>query len=158
MYFYQALNMSANLGNSATAQDQKVLVFISIPKKGKDKKCSNYCKIVLLSYANKVMVKILQARLQQYVNRELPDIQAGFRKGRGIRDQIANIHCIISKAMEFQKNICFCFIDCYILYGSQQTVENSSRDRLPDHLNCLLRNLQADQEATVRTGHGQCYG
>ena len=80
-------------------------------KKGNAKECSNYCTIALISHASKVMLKILQARLQQYVNRELPDVQAGFRKGRRTRDQIANIHCIIKKARESQKNIYFCFID-----------------------------------------------
>ena len=92
-------------------QDWKRSVFILIPKKGNAKKCSNYCIIALISHSSKVMLKILQARLQQYVNRELPDVQAGFRKGRGTRDQIANICCIIEKAREFQKNIYFCFID-----------------------------------------------
>ena len=86
-------------------------VFIPIPKKGNAKERSNYCTIGLISQASKVMLKILQARLQQYVNSELPDVQAGFRKGRGTRDQIANIHWIIEKAREFQKNIYFCFID-----------------------------------------------
>ena len=86
-------------------------VFIPVPKKGNAKECSNYCAIALISHASKVMLKILQARLQQYVNRELPDVQAGFREGRGTRDQIANIHWIIEKAREFQKNIYFCFID-----------------------------------------------
>ena len=105
-------------------QDWKRSVFIPIPKKGNAKECSNYCTIVLISHASKVMLKILQAKLQQYVNCELPDVQAGFRKGRGTRDQIANIHWIIKKAREFQKNIYFCFIDC----RSPQTVENSSRD------------------------------
>ena len=89
---------------------QKGLVFIPIPK-GSDKECSNYHTIAFISHSSKVMLKILQARLQQYVNHELPDIQAGFRKGRGTRDQIANIHWIIEKAREFQKNIYFCFID-----------------------------------------------
>ena len=86
-------------------------VFIPIPKKGNAKECSNYCTIVLISPASKVMLKILQARLQQYVNRELPDVQAGFRKDRGTRYQIVNIHWIIEKAREFQKNIILCFID-----------------------------------------------
>ena len=85
--------------------------FIPIPKKGAAKECSNYCTIALISHATKVMLNILQARLQQYVNCELPDVQAGFSKGRGTRDQIANIHWIIEKAREFQKNIYFCFID-----------------------------------------------
>ena len=91
-------------------QDWKRSVFIPIPKKGNAKECSNYCTIALISHASKVMLKILQARLQQYVNHELPDIQAGFRKGRGTRDQIANIRWIMEKAREFQKNIYFCFI------------------------------------------------
>ena len=86
-------------------------VFIPIPKKGNAKECSNYCTITIISHSSKVILKILQARLQQYVNRELPDVQAGVRQGRGTRDQIANIHWIIEKAREFQKNIYFCFID-----------------------------------------------
>ena len=92
-------------------QDWKRSVFIPIPKKGNAKECSNYCTIALISHASKVMLKILQARLQQYMNRELSDVQAGFRKGRGTRDQIANICWIMEKAREFQKNISFCFID-----------------------------------------------
>ena len=92
-------------------QDWKKSVFIPILKKGNAKECSNYRTIALISHTSKVVLKILQARLQQYVNRELPDVQAGFRKGRGTRDQIANIHWITEKAREFQKNIYFCFID-----------------------------------------------
>ena len=92
-------------------QDWKGSVFIPIPKKGNAKECSNYRTIALISHASKVMLKILQARLQQYLNCELPDVQAGFRTGRGTRDQIANIHWIIKKAREFQKHIYFCFID-----------------------------------------------
>ena len=88
-------------------QDWKRSVFIPVPKKGNAKECSTYCTIALISHASKVMLKILQARLQQYMNRELPDVQAGFRKGRGTTDQIANIHCIMEKAKDFQKNICF---------------------------------------------------
>ena len=113
-------------------------VFIPIPKKGNPKEYSNYCTIALISHASKVMLKVLQARLQQYVNCELPDVQAGFRKGRGTRDQIANIRWIIEKAREFQKNIYFCFIDyakAFFLCGSQRTVENCERDgntRPPD--------------------------
>ena len=102
--------MAANLENSAVAT-KKRSVFIPISKKGNAKEFSYYRTIVLISHASKVMLKILQARLQQYVNRELPDVQAGFRKGRGTRDQIANIRWIIEKAREFQKNIYFCFID-----------------------------------------------
>ena len=92
-------------------QDWKKSVFISIPKKGNAKECSNYHRIALISHASKVMLKILQARLQQYINCKIPDVQAGFRKGKGTRDQIANIRWIIEKAREFQKNIYFCFID-----------------------------------------------
>ena len=91
-------------------QDWKMSVFILIPKKGNAKECSNYHTTALISHASKIMLKILQARLQQYVNRELPDVQAGFRKRRGTRDQIANIRWIVEKAREFQKNIYFCFI------------------------------------------------
>ena len=92
-------------------QDWTRAVFFPIPKKGNAKKCSNYCTFALISHASKVMLKILQARLQQCINRELPDVQAGFRKGRGTRDQIANILWIMEKAREFQKNIYCCFID-----------------------------------------------
>ena len=102
--------MPANLENSAVATGLERSVFIPIPKKSKAKECSNYSTIALISHASKVMLKILQARLQQYMNCELPDVQAGFRKGRGTRNQIANICCIIEKAIEFQKNIYFCFI------------------------------------------------
>ena len=98
--------MPANLENSAVATGQEKVSFHSSPKE-----CPNYYTIALISHASKVMLKILQARLQQLVNRELPDVQAGFRKGRGTRDQTANIGWIIKKAREFQKNIYFCFID-----------------------------------------------
>ena len=103
--------MLANLENSAVATGLERSVFIPIPKKGNAKECSNYCTIALISHASKVMLKILQARLQQYVNHELSDVQAGLRKGRGTRDQIANICWIFEKARMFQKNIYFCFID-----------------------------------------------
>ena len=92
-------------------QDWKMSVFIPIPKKGNAKECSSYHMIALISHKSKVMLKIPQARLQQYVNQELPDVQAGFRKGRGTRGQVANIHWIIEKARDFQKNIYFCFIE-----------------------------------------------
>ena len=92
-------------------QDWKRSVFIPTPKKGNPKECSKYCTITLISHASKVMLKILQARLQQYVNCELPDVQTGFRKGRGTRAQIANIRWILEQAREFQENIYFCFID-----------------------------------------------
>ena len=103
--------MPGNLENSAVATGPEKPVFIPTSKKGNAKDCSNYHTIALTSHASKVMLKILQARLQQYVNRELPNVQSGFRKGRGTRDQIANIHWIMEKAREFQKNIYFCFID-----------------------------------------------
>ena len=105
----------------------------------------------------KIMLKILQARLQQYVNSELPDIQAGFRKGRGTRDQIANIRWIIEKAREFQKNVYFCFIDyakAFNCVDHHKLWKILKEMEIPDHLTCLLRNLYASQEATVRTGHG----
>ena len=103
--------MPANVENSAVATGlEKFAVFIPIPKKGNAKECSNYHTIALISHASKVMLKVLQARLQQYVDRELPDVQAGLRKGRGTRDQIANIHWIIKKGREFQKNIYFCLL------------------------------------------------
>ena len=97
-------------------QDWKRSVFIPTPKKGNAKKCSNYCTIALIFHTSKVMLKILQARLQQYMNRELLDVQAGFRKGRGTRDQITNICLITEKVREFQKNIYFCFIDYVITF------------------------------------------
>ena len=103
--------MPANLENSAVATGLEQVSFPPIPKKSNAKECSKYRKIALISHTSKVIFKILQARLQQYVNRELPDVQAEFRKGRGTRDQIANICWIIEKAREFQKNIYFCFID-----------------------------------------------
>ena len=103
--------MPANLENSAVATGLEKVSFHSNPKKGNAKECSNYCTIALISHASKVTLKILRARLQQYTNRELPDVPSGFRKGRGTRNQIANIHWIIEKAKEFQKNIYSCFID-----------------------------------------------
>ena len=103
--------MPANLENSAVATGLENVSFIPIPKKGNAKECSIYRTIALISHASKLMLKILQARLQQYVKCELPDVQDGFRKGRGTRDQIANICWIMEKAREFQKNIYFCFID-----------------------------------------------
>ncbi len=149
--------MPANLENSAVATDWKRSVFIPIPKKGNAKECSNYRTIALISHASKVMLKILQARLQQYVNHELPDVQAGFRKGRGTRDQIANIRWIMEKAREFQKNIYFCFIDyakAFDCVDHNKLWKILKEMGIPDHLTCLLRNLYAGQEATVRTGHG----
>ena len=129
-------------------QDWKRSVFIPIPKKGNTKECSNYCTMALISHPSKVMLKILQARLQKYMNHELPNIQTGFRKGRRTRDQIAKIHWIIEKAREFQKNIYFCFIDyakafdCMDHNKLWKTLEEMG---IPDHLSCLLRNLYAGQ-------------
>ena len=132
-------------------------VFIPNPKKGNAKECSNYCTIALFSLTSKVMPKILQASLQQYVNCELPDVHAGFRKGRETRDQIANILWIIKKAREFQKNIYFCFINyakTFDYVNHNKLWKILKEIVIPDHLTCLLRNLYAGQEATVRTGHG----
>ena len=138
-------------------QDWEKSVFIPISKKGNAKECSIYCTIALISQASKLMLKSLQARLQQYVNCEFPDVQAGFRKGRGTRDQIANICWIIKKAREFQKNICFCFIDyakAFDCVDYNKLWRILQEMRIPDHLTCLLRNMYAGREATVRTGHG----
>ena len=123
--------MPTNLENSAVATGRKRSVFIPIPKKGSAKECSNYPTIALISHPSKVMLKILQARLQQYMNREFPDVQAGFRKGRGTRDQIANIRWIKEKARDFQKNIYFCFIDYAKAFDcvDHNKLENSERDR-----------------------------
>ena len=137
-------------------QDWKRSVFILIPKKGNAKECSNYCTIAFISHASKVMLKILQARLQQYMNCELPDVQAGFRKDRGTRDQIANILWMMVKAREFQKNIYFCFIDYAKAFDSMdhnKLWKILKEMGIPDHLTCLLINLYAGQEATVRTEH-----
>ena len=139
------------------SQDWKRSVSIPIPRKGNAKECSNYCTIALISYASKRMLKILWARLQQYVNWELPDVQAEFRKGRGTRDQIANIHWIIEKARKYQKYIYFCFIDYAKAFDRvyhNKLWKILKEMGIPDHLTCLLRKLYAGQEATVRTGHG----
>ena len=138
-------------------QDRKSSVFITIPKKGNAKECLNYCTVALISHVNKVMLKILKARLHQYLNWETPDVQAGFRKDRETRNQIATIHWINEKEREFHKNIYFCFI------GNAKAFDSVDHNRLwkipkemrvPDHLTCLLRNLYAGQEAKVRTVHG----
>ena len=129
----------------------------SIPKKVNAKEYSNYHTIALISHASKVMLKILQFRLQQYVNCELPDVPAGFRKGRGTRYQIANICWIIEKAREFQKNIYFCFTDyakAFDCVDHNKLWKILKEMGIPDHLTFLLRNLYAGQEAAVRTGHG----
>ena len=144
--------MPANLENSAVATGLEKVSFHFNAKK-----CSNYHTIALISHASKVMLKILQARLQQYMNCEIPDIQVGFRKGRGTRDQIANICCIMERGREFQKNIYFCFIDYskdFDCVDHNKLWKILKEMKIPDHLTCLLRNLYAGQEATVRTGHG----
>ena len=138
-------------------QDWKRSGFIPIPKKGNAKECSNYHTVALISHASKVMLKILHVRLQQYMNHEFPDVQSGFRKGRGTRGQIANIHWIIEKAREFQKIIYFCFIDytkAFDCVDHNKLRKILKEMEIPDDLTCLLRNLYAGQEATVRTRHG----
>ena len=128
-------------------QDWKRSVFIPIPKKGNAKECSNYHTIALISHTSKVVFKILQVRLQQYMNHKLPDVQAGVRKGRGTRDQTKNS----------RKNIYFCSIDyakAFDCVDHNKLWKNLKAMGIPDHLNCLLRNLYSGQEATVRTGHG----
>ena len=136
-------------------QDWKRSVFIPIPKKGNAKE--NYLTIVLILHASKVMLKILQARLQQYVNQDLPDVQGDFRKGRETGDQIANILWILEQAREFQKNIYFCLFAYtkafdYVVHNKLWKI--LKKIGIPDHLPCLLRNLYSGQEATVITGHG----
>ena len=142
-------------GHSAvTTGLEKVSFHSSI---GNANECSNYLTIALISHAGRVMLKILQARLQQYVKRELPDVPAPFRKGRGTTDQIANIHWIIENTREFQKNIYFCFIDyakAFDCVDHNKLWKILKEMGLPDHLTGLLRNLYAGQEATVRIGHG----
>ena len=138
-------------------RDWKRSIFILIPKKGNAKECSNYHTIALISHTSKVMLKIFQGRLQQHMNCELPDVQAGSRKGRGTRDQIANICWIIQKTREFQRNIYFSFIDyakAFNCADHNKLWKILQEIGIPDHLTCLLRNLYAGQEATVRTGYG----
>ena len=147
--------MPANLENSAVATGLEKVSFHSNPK---ERQCQRIPKLLHnILHASKIMLKILQARIQQYVNCELPDVQAGIRKGRGTRDQIASNHWIIEKAREFQKNIYFCFID-YVKafdYVDHNKLWKILKEMgIPDPLTCLLRNLYAGQEATVRTEHG----
>ena len=149
--------MPANLENSAVATGLEKVSLHSNPKERQCQRVFKLRTIALISQASKEMLKILQARLQQYVNRELPDVQAGFRKGRGTRDQIANICWNIKKAREFQKNIYFCFIDyakAFDCVDHNKLWKILKEMGIPDHLTCLLRYLYAGQEATVRTGHG----
>ena len=149
--------MPAHLENSAVATALEKVSFHSNSKERQCQKCSNCHTIAVISHASKVMLKIFQARLQQYISHELPDVQAGFRKGRGTRDQIANIHWIIENSREFQKNIYFCFIDyakVFDFVDHNKLWKILKETGIPDHLTCLLRNLNAGQEATVRTGRG----
>ena len=138
-------------------QGWKRSVFIPIPKKGDAKECSNYHTIALISHTSKVILKILQARLQQCMKYEIPDVQAGFGKGGGTRDQITNIRWIMEKAREFQKNIYFCFIDyakAFDCVDHNKLWKILKEIGIPEYLTCLLRNLYAGQEATVITEHG----
>ena len=138
-------------------QDGKRSVFILIPKKGNAKECSNYCTIAFISHPSKVMLKIPQARFQQYVNWEFPDVQTEFRKGRGTRDQIANICWVIKRAREFPKNTYFCLVDYTKVFDcvNHNKLWNILKEMgIPEHLTCLLSNLYAGQEAKARTGHG----
>src|SRR5574337_474693 len=143
--------MPANLENSAWPQDWKRSVFIPIAKKDNAKECSNYHTIGFISHTSKVMLKILQGKLQQYVNHELPDVQTGFRKGRIARDQIVNMWWIIEKARELKKNIYFFFIDyakAFDCVDHNKLWKIVKEMAIPDHLTCLLRNLYAGQEAS----------
>ena len=136
--------MPANLESSAVATRLEKASFHSNPKEGQHQRSSNYCTTALISQASKVMLKILQVRLQQYMNWELPDVQAGFSKSRETREQYANICWIIQKAREFQKNIYFCFIDCakaFVCVDHNKLWEILQEMGIPDHLTCLLRNL-----------------
>ena len=138
--------MPANLEYSAVATGLEKVSFHSSPKERQWQRHSNYHTIALISHASKVMLKILQARLQQYVNSELPDVQAGFRKGRGTRDQISKIRWIIEKAREFQKNIYFSFTDyakAFDYVDHNKVWKILQEMGIPDHLTCLLRNLCA---------------
>ena len=149
--------MPANLENSAVATGLEKVSFHSNLKERQCQRYSNSCTTALISHTSKVILKILQARLQQYVNRELPNVQAGFRKGRGTRDQIANIRWIMEKARKFQKNIYFCFINyakAFDCVDHKKLWKILKEMGIPNHLTCLLRNLYEGQEATVRTGYG----
>ena len=144
--------MPANMENSTVATGLEKVSFHSNPEMYKAKECSNYHTIAFISHASKVMLKILQARFQQYMNWELPDVQTGSRKGRGTRDQIAKICWIIEKVKESQKNIYFCFINyvkAFDFVYHNKLCEILKEMRLTDHLTCLLRNLYAGQEAIV---------
>jgi len=143
--------MPANWENLAVATGLEKVSFHSNSKEWQCQRMFKLSHNALISHTSKIMLKILQVRLQQYMNHELPDVQAGFRKGRGTRDQIANIRLIIEKAREFQKNIYFCFIDyanAFDCVDHNKLWKILKEMRIPDHLTCLLRNLYAGQEAT----------
>ena len=147
--------MPENLENSAVATGLEKSVFISIPKKGNAKECSDYRTIAFISHASKIILKILQVRLQQHVNQEVLDVQAGFRKGRGTRDQIANILWITVKARGFQKNPSTSALLSMLKTLTVWITTNCGKFLemgIPDHPTCLLRNLYSGQEATVTTG------
>ena len=149
--------MSANLENSAVATGLEKVIFCSNPKEGQCQRMLNYLPSCSFHITSNVMLKILQARLQQYVNWELPDAQAGFGKDRGTRDQIANIHWILKKARAFQKNIYFLFNDyakAFHCVNCNKVWKILKEMGISDHLTCFLRNLYVSQEATVRTRHG----
>ena len=140
--------MPANLENSVVATGLEKVSFHSNPKERQCQECSNQHTVALISQASKVILKILKARLQQYMNRELPDVQAGFRKGRGTRYQIASILWIMEKAREFQKNIYFCFIDygkAFDCVDHKKLWKILKEMGIPNHLICLLRNLYTGQ-------------
>ena len=147
--------MPANLENSAVATGLENTVFIPISKKGNANKCSNYCTIALISHTSKVMLKIIQVRLQEYMNRELSAIQAGFRKGRGTRDQIANIHWIIEKARKFQNTSISALLTTLkpLTVWITKNCGKFLKEMGIRHLTCCLRNPYADREKTVRTRH-----
>ena len=145
---------ASNLENSAVATGLEKVVFIQIPKKGNTKECSSYDPFILISHVSKFMFKILQARLQQYMNQEFPDEHAGFRKSRGTRYQIANICWITEKEREFQKNLCFSFIDYAEVFDCvdhNKMWKLLKEEGIPDYITCLLRNLYLGQEGRLRT-------
>ena len=149
--------MPENLEKSAVATGLEKVSFHSNPQERQCQRMFNYPTFALISHDSKVMLKILQARLQQYTNCEPPDVQVGLRKSRGTRNQIANVCWIIKEAQEFQKNICFCFIDdakAFDCVDHNKLWKILKEVGIPDCLTCLLRNLYAGQEGTIRTGHG----
>ena len=148
---------ASKLGNWAVTTRLENVSFHLNFKEGQCKRMFKHHTTALISNASKVMLEILQGRLQQYMNQELPDVLAGFRKGRRIRDQITNIHWIIDKASKFQRNIEVCFTDYAKAFycGNHSKLWKILKDMgIPDHFICLLRNLCVDQEPTLRTGHG----